>query len=148
MKLGDVPAGPVLVDTDVASWLLTDPERARPWKALLRGRLLVLSFVNVGELLAFAHVKRWGEPRREQWATSIRSNFVVLPYSGSLAETWAPLHVKYRGHLQQGGANDLWVAASALAVDPVLPVATGNLSDFGKIAADHPLQLVHPDLPA
>jgi len=148
MNAADVPAGPVLVDTDVASWLLRDPVAAQPWVALVRGRLLALSFVNVGELLALAHAKRWGEPRREQWAASIRSNFVVLPYSGSLAETWAPLHIKYRGHLQRGGANDLWVAASALAADPVLPLATGNLSDFSKIAADHPLQLVHPELPA
>ena len=60
--------------------------------------------------------------------------------------TPAPLHVKYRGHLQRGGANDLWVAASALSADPPLPLATNNLSDFTKIAADNPLQLIHPDL--
>jgi len=148
MNPADVPSGPVLVDTDVASWLLTDSTGVSPWKALLRGHLLALSFVNVGELLAFAHVKRWGEQRREQWAAGIRSNFVVLPHSSRLAETWAPLHVKYSGHMQKRGANDLWIAASALTAQPPLPLATGNLSDFSKVAADHALQLVHPDLPA
>jgi predicted nucleic acid-binding protein len=148
MRPEDVPAGPVLVDTDVATWLLVGAHQAEAWKPLLRGRTLVTSFVNVGELLAYPLVKRWQDKRSRAWAVAIRSQFVVLPYTVAVAQRWAPLHVKYRGHLQQGGANDLWIAACALSADPMLPVATNNLSDFGKIAADHPLRLVHPDRPS
>lgn len=146
MKPDDVPAGPLLIDTDVATWLLTGGREARPWQPLLRGHLLTLSFVNVGELLALPISRGWGSTRLAAWSDSIKGNFVVLPFNAAITAQWAPLHVKYRGHLQRGGANDLWVAASALSADPPLPLATGNLSDFTKIEADHPLQLIHPDL--
>lgn len=143
----DVPAGPVLVDTDVATWLLSGAAQSQAWVPLLRGHTLASSFVNVGELLAFPLSRRWQPRRSQEWTETVRRNFVVLPYTLAVAEQWAPLHIKYRGHLQKGGANDLWVAASALSADPVLPLATNNLSDFSKVADDFPLRLIHPDLP-
>ncbi len=148
MTPADVPDGPLLVDTDVATWLLVDADQAAPWKPLLRGHLLALSFVNVGELLALPISRNWGASRRKDWTEAIRSSFVVLPFSVAVTEQWAPLHVRYKGHLQKGGTNDLWIAATALSADPRLPLATNDLSDFSKIAEDHPLQLVHPDLPS
>lgn len=146
MSPDDVPAGPLLIDTDVATWLLTGVSESEPWLPLLRGHLLTLSFVNVGELLALPVSRSWGTTRTAKWSQAIRSHFVVLPFNVAVTEQWAPLHVKYKGHMQRGGANDLWVAASALSADPPLPLATNNLSDFTKVAADHPLRLIHPDL--
>jgi len=146
MSPGDVPDGPLLVDTDVATWLLADATEAESWRPLLRGHLLALSFANVGELMSLPVARNWGSDRTERWKGAIRSNFVVLPFDIRVAEQWAPMHVRYHGHMQRGGANDLWVAATALAADPPLPVATNNRSDFGKVAADYPLVLVHPDL--
>ena len=90
--------------------------------------------------------RSWGTPKTAKWSEAIRSHFVVLPFNVAVTEQWAPLHVKDKGHMQRGGANDLWVAASALSADPPLPLATNNLSDFTKVAADHPLRLIHPDL--
>jgi predicted nucleic acid-binding protein len=145
MNPADLPDGPILVDTDVATWLLTGQEGAVPWRPLLRGHVLALSFVNVGELMALPVSKSWGTHRIDAWRESIRTRFVVIPFDAKIAELWAPMHVKYRGHLQHGGANDLWIAATALAVDPVLALATNNLNDFSKVAADHPLILIHPD---
>ncbi len=147
MRPEDVPAGPLLVDTDVATWLLTGAAQRDPWVPLLRGHLLALSFANVGELLALPVVRSWGPDRTRAWSDGIRKTFVVLPFTIAVAGQWAPLHVKYRGHMQRGGANDLWVAASALAAEPRLPLASNNLSDFRRIALDHPLQLIHPQLP-
>lgn len=145
MKPDDVPAGPVLVDTDVATWLLGDLPQGEPWRPLLRAHVLVLSFANVGELLGLPISRGWGLARQIQWSERIRRHFVVLPFSIAVAEQWAPLHIKYRGHLQKEGTNDLWVAASALSATPRLPVATNNRSDFSKVAADYPLRLIHPD---
>ncbi len=145
MRPEDVPAGPILVDTDVATWLLTGAVQREPWLPLLRGHVLVLSFANVGELLALPVVRSWGRDRSGAWSDGIRKTFVVLPFTIAVAEQWATLHVKYRGHMQHGGANDLWVAASALSADPLLPLATNNLSDFTKVAMDHPLHLIHPE---
>jgi predicted nucleic acid-binding protein len=145
MSPEDVPDGPVLVDTDVATWLLLGQEGAAPWKPLLRGHVLALSFVNVGELMALPVSRSWGANRVDTWRNAIRTRFVVVPFDARITDLWALMHVKYRGHLQRGGANDLWIAATALAVDPILPLATNNLSDFSKVAADHPLTVVHPD---
>jgi len=141
----DVPAGPILVDTDVATWLLTDADQVQAWRPLLEGHLLALSFANVGELLALPLAKSWGLRRRQQWANEMRRNFVVIPFSFAVAECWAPLHVKLRGHLHAQGANDLWVASTALASEPNLPVATNNRSDFDMIALEAPLSLIHPE---
>ena len=146
MRPEDVPEGPLLVDTDVATWLLADSAPAASWKPLLRGHLLALSFANVGELLALPLSRSWGQNRTREWGEALRSTFVVVPFSGAVAEVWAPLHVRYRGHLHKGGTNDLWVAATALAAEPRLPVATNNLGDFRRVAADYPLTLVHPDV--
>jgi predicted nucleic acid-binding protein len=146
MNPEDVPRGALLIDTDVATWLLTGVPDADRWQPLLRGHLLTLSFVNVGELLALPVSRSWGTTRTARWADAIRRHFVVLPFDVAVTQQWARLHVKYRGHMQRGGANDLWVAASALSAEPQLPLATNNLSDFSKIASDHPLRLVHPDL--
>ncbi len=148
MTPSDVQDGPLLVDTDVATWLLVDSDHAEPWKPLLRGHLLAVSFANVGELLALPISRGWGANRTRDWTDAIRSAFVVLPFSAAVTEQWAPLHVRYKGHLQKGGANDLWIAATALSADPRFPLATNNLSDFSKIAEDHPLHLIHPDLPS
>ncbi|HST48061.1 PIN domain-containing protein [Jatrophihabitans sp.] len=142
----DVPAGPLLIDTDVATWLLTGVRQAERWRPLLRGHLLTLSFVNVGELLALPAAQKWGTTRTVEWREVIRRNFIVLPFDANITTQWAPLHVRYRGHLHRGGTNDLWVAASALSAQPPLPLATNNLNDFTKIAADYPLHLIHPDL--
>jgi hypothetical protein len=59
----------------------------------------------------------------------------------------APLHIKLSGHLQRGGTNDLWTAATAIAKDPVLPIVTNNLRDFRTIAAaSEGLLVVHQTL--
>jgi predicted nucleic acid-binding protein len=73
--------------------------------------------------------------------------FVVLPYSGEVAEIWARMHAKLSGHLHRGGTNDLWTAACAAAMKPRLPIATNNLKDFLAIATAFPeIRLVHPDI--
>jgi predicted nucleic acid-binding protein len=146
MNPEDVPAGPLLVDTDVATWLLADAPQAGRWRPLLRGHLLTLSFANVAELLALPISRLWGTTRMAEWKAAIRGHFVVLPFDAAVTEQWAPMHVKYRGHLHRGGTNDLWVAASALSANPPLPLATDNLGDFSAIATDHPLRLIHPEL--
>jgi len=108
MRPEEVPTGPLLVDTDVATWLLANVEEATSWKPLLRGHLLSLSFANVGELLALPISRGWAKRRKQDWTEAIPSTFVVLPFSISVTEQWAPLHIKYRGHMHKGGTNDLW----------------------------------------
>jgi predicted nucleic acid-binding protein len=145
VKPTDVPEGPLLVDTDVFSYLYSAKDRCESFRPLLRGHLLCMSFATYGEAMCLGHQRRWGETRMNELRQALRQ-FVVLPYDNVVAERWAPMHVKLRGHLHDGGTNDLWTAACAMAQPQPLPIVTNNLSDFLAIAEHFPLRLVHPDL--
>jgi len=71
--------------------------------------------------------------------------YVILPYDEVVAEQWAPMHVRLSGHLHDGGVNDLWTAACALAQPGPLPIVTNNLVDFRAVAKHFPITIVHPD---
>lgn len=146
MKPEDVPAGPLLVDTDVVSYWVLKADQAAAFTELVAGRPQAISFATYGELLAIGHKLTWGERRLNELRAHLKT-FVVLPYQASVVELWAQMHAKLAGHLHNGGANDLWTAACALTMDPQLPVVTNNLKDFRSIQRSFPtLRLVHPDL--
>lgn len=146
MNPEDVPDGPLLIDTDVVSYWLMGTGLGNAFGALVAGHEQAVSFATYGELLANAHRARWGERRVQALRNQLRT-FVVVPYSAQVVELWAEMHAKLSGHLQKGGANDLWTAACALSLSPQLPVVTNNLSDFGTISKSFPeLRLIHPDL--
>lgn len=146
MKPRDVPAGPLVVDTDVLSFIQDRRERHAEFEVLLSGHVLAISCATLGELLAGAHNAGHGERRLGALRSSL-SSFIVLPYDRVVVEAWAPLYAKLSGHLHAGGVNDLWTAACALTQTPPLPVVTNNLGDFGTIVDREPaLRLVRPDL--
>lgn len=142
MNPADVPDGPLVVDTDVASWIRAGGQLAEPFKPLLRDRILCLSFATVGELWAGAENAGWGERRRDALAAFIRLH-VVLPVDDEVARWWGRIHAAVR---DQVDVNDEWIAASALAQTPSLGVVTGNLVHFRPIASRFAgLTIVHPD---
>lgn len=144
MRPEDVPDGPVLVDTDVFSWIAWRRERYLEFEKLLGGRVLALSFVSVGELRAGAIRAKWSQRRRDQLEALIR-RYVVIAATDAVSHRWATIQAQLKDQLKGGGVNDMWIAACALSQDPPLPIATGNVSDFSKIAKFFPLTVVHPD---
>ena len=74
-------------------------------------------------------------------------NYVVIPSDDDICRIWAELAAALANTPLKGeGVNDMWIAACALAQNPrPLPVVTGNLADFRKVAAKFPLVIVHPD---
>jgi len=146
MNPAEVPVGPLLVDTDVFSFLHLGKGRHEEFSALLKGHILAISFATVGEVLAGGHAARLGEQRMNRLRDALR-RFVIIPYTATVAEAWAPLYAKLRGHLHGEGINDLWTAACGLTQTPPIPIVTNNLRDFRTIAAQAAgLLLVHPDL--
>ncbi len=143
MSPEDVPDGPLLVDTDVASWIRTGSPKAGPFKPLLREHLLCLSFASVGELWAGAEKAGWGSRRRDGLASFIRSH-VTLPADEEVTRHWGRIHALFR---DQVDVNDEWIAACALAQTPALPIVTGNRRHFSPVALRFPeLIVVHPDM--
>lgn len=146
MSPGDVPDGPLCVDTDAFSFVYLHRGRHHDFRRLMEGHLLVLSFATVGELRAMTHRANWGERTRQRLETVLRENYVVLTATDTVVEQYAQLHARFTGRLKDGGVNDMWTAACALAQPEPLPIVTNNLGDFQTIASEFPLTLVHPDL--
>lgn len=111
-------------------------------------QLAAVSFATYTEVLATGHASNWGPSRLDALRAKMRP-YVVLPYSLSVAEIWASVSPKVRGHLHKGGVNDVWTAACALAQQPPLPVVTNNLSDFESIARHRSdLRVLNPVRPS
>lgn len=112
-------------------------ERARgrdgPATSLLRGELagrgLFLTFTVAGELAAGRSL---GD--LEVWRTFV-GQFRVLPWSFDVSWRYGRLYRYLADNGALIGANDLWIAATALVHD--LPLVTANEAHFRRI----------PDLP-
>lgn len=143
MRAADVPDKPLLVDTDVFSWITWRRGRHAEFDELINGHLLALSFATVGELRAGA-IEGLGEKRRTILEDRIKQ-YVVLSATDAVTEWFAQIYARLHDRLKGGGVNDMWIAATALAQPEQLPVVTGNLTDFERIAAEFPLEIIHPD---
>lgn len=146
MTPDDVPAGPLCVDTDVFSFLFSRRGDHESFRRLVDGHLLAMSFATVGELRAGAYNAKWGERRRRQLDEMIKQHYVVLSATDAVVEVYAQLQARFGGRLKDGGVNDMWTAACALAQPEPVPVVTNNRSDFQSIASEFPLVVVHPDV--
>jgi predicted nucleic acid-binding protein len=135
-----------LVDTDVFSWITWQRGRFHEFDALVEGHILALSFATVAELRAGVLIGTWGEKRRRTLEERI-ARYVVLTATDPVTQRFAEIYARFRGQLKDGGINDMWVAATALAQPDQPPIVTGNRSDFERIATEFPLVIVHPDTP-
>jgi predicted nucleic acid-binding protein len=84
----EVPDGPVVVDTDVATWLHTGRGEAERFGPLVANHVLCMAFATVGELRFGALKAGWGERRCRELDAFIR-NFVVLPVDDAVTAVWA-----------------------------------------------------------
>lgn len=142
MTPAEVPDGPLLVDTDIFSWITWKRGRHEEFEALVFGHVLALSFATVGELWAGAINAGWMEPKLGVLRTRIE-RYVILPYDFNVVECFGRIHARFR---KQFSDNDIWTAACALSQDPPLPVVTGNLNHFAPMSKEFGLVLIHPDL--
>lgn len=130
---------PILLDTNVLSWL-TDARNPRPeWAAVAKDRIPVLAFVTVGEILHATLGAGWPIRRIADVDARLRA-YVVIPGTVGVARKYAELR---RWFHKQIGDNDLWLAACALAQPDPLPLATAD-TDFDEIAKRFPLEVVRP----
>jgi predicted nucleic acid-binding protein len=129
------PARPVLVDTNVASYMLVRSGPYRDlWAASLIGRVQVIAVQSRAELLALPKVSNWG-PRKSAELREKLAGVPAIPVDERVQEEYAQLKAwgKAKGHAIGSPAKcaDRWIAATAIAHD--LELATGD-SDFTNIA--------------
>jgi len=132
-------ASPLVVDTSAFSRLANDDAASEVLRRSTDGRFLFLSFVTVGEALRGARARGWSQARVEALEESFRP-YGVLTGNVKVARTYAELWALLKRAGTPVGDNDLWIAATALAQDPPLPVLTTD-GDFKMIAAVSGLQV-------
>lgn len=118
---------PLLVDTDVFSFMFKGDSRATRYAPLMLGRTLCLSFMSVAELHAWAIARRWGEKRVES-LKQIIGQYVVLPYDAEMAVRWAQISEHRKRAGRPIATADCWIASTA--VRHGLELLTQNGRDF------------------
>ncbi len=121
----------ILLDTDVFSFLMKGTDtRAELYKPHVKGKTFALSFVTVGELIAWGVRKNWGAKRFAELEQRIKAA-VVVPYDLELCRKFGQL----KGELMKKGisvpSNDLWIATCALRHS--LSLVTHNKKHFELI---------------
>lgn len=144
MGPSDVPDGPLVLDTGAFSAIVWQKEGHGAYATLAYGHPFVLSFATVGELRAGALIARWGQRRTDALEERI-GRCVILPPTDRATTIWAQFYAKHRGQLGETGPNDMWIAATALAQRPALPILTTNPSDFQTLNRTLPVTVIHPD---
>src|ERR1039458_7029738 len=121
---------PVILDTDVLSFLAKGDTRASLYLPALSGKRLCVCFQTVAELRLWALVRHWGSPRREA-LDSLLDQFVVLPYAAPMDQHWADIAAHGRRMGRPLDCGDAWIAASALRHSATL--LTHNARDYADI---------------
>jgi predicted nucleic acid-binding protein len=122
----------VVVDSDVVSLIFKKDTRARLYQPHLVGRTLLISFMTLAELHAWAFQHRWGQTRRDRMTRHL-GRYTVHHSDEFLCEVWADVDDQARRHGRPIDCGDAWIAATALTLR--VPLVTHNPSDYAGVRA-------------
>jgi tRNA(fMet)-specific endonuclease VapC len=128
----------LLIDTDIASFILKGSNYVDPYLPFLTGQELALSFMTVAELFQWAILRQWGDRRFAQLEQYL-TNYLIIPTDQPLCQAWAQVRANRQSEGRPISPQDAWIAATALRYD--LPLVTHNSKDFEGIPN---LQLMIP----
>ena len=74
----------LILDTNIVSYIMKGGTLAKTYAHRLKGSLLAITFITVGELYYGSEKAQWGEKKRKMLETAIR-NYVVIPYDIEIA---------------------------------------------------------------
>jgi predicted nucleic acid-binding protein len=118
---------PVVVDTDVVSFLFKRDTRFESYLPYLEDREWLISFMTEAELEHWAITANWS-PKRIEWLRLFISRFAIVPSSHALIIKWAESMAFARKAGRRIETADAWVAATALLYDA--PLLTHNKADY------------------
>jgi predicted nucleic acid-binding protein len=118
---------PVVVDTDVVSFLFKNDSRAQLYLPLMRNRDLPVSFMTEAELEQWILLAKWGVDRVRRFRIFM-TGFASVPTSRDLILQWAGVMVAARANGRRIEAADAWIAATTLLYDAAL--ITHNPKDY------------------
>lgn len=118
---------PIVLDTDVVSFLFKNDSRAQAYLPHLRDRQWLISFMTEAELEQWVLLSNWS-PKRREWLRIFLRRFAVVPSSRDLVPKWAEVMVAARRNGRRLETADAWIAATAMLYDALL--LTRNASDY------------------
>ena len=118
---------PVVVDTDVVSFLFKNDSRAQLYLPLMRNRDLLVSFMTEAELEQWILLAKWGVDRVRRFRIFM-TGFASVPSSRDLILQWAEVMVAARANGRRIEAADAWIAATTLLYNATL--ITHNPKDY------------------
>ena len=110
---------PVVVDTDVVSFLFKNDSRAQLYLPLMRNRDLLVSFMTEAELEQWILLAKWGVERVRRFRIFM-TGFASVPSSRDLILQWAEVMVAARANGRRIEAADAWIAATTLLYNATL----------------------------
>ena len=122
---------PVVVDTDVLSFLYKRDTRARLYERHLNDPPFIVSFMSLAELRRWAIERSWGEDRRQELEEYL-TRYLILHSDDQMCGRWADAMSDARKHGRPVGSADAWIAATALLLD--IPLVTHNSAHYQGIA--------------
>jgi tRNA(fMet)-specific endonuclease VapC len=122
---------PVVLDTDVVSFLFKNDSRANLYLPHLYDRQWLISFMTEAELEQWALLSNW-QAKRIEWLRVFLGRFLIVPSSRGLVLKWAEVMVAARRVGRRLETADAWIAATAVLYDA--PLITHNVSDYLGVA--------------
>jgi predicted nucleic acid-binding protein len=121
---------PVVVDTDVVSFLFKTHTLAPAYQTILAGRPLSISLITLAEIEYGMEAKNWGAKRRDLMRRFL-SPFTVLPPDIDTALVWARIKSDCDKKGRPIAFADAWIAAAAVQLN--IPLVTHNASDYQAV---------------
>lgn len=110
---------PVLLDTNVASFVYGKRPQVALYADDLRGRRGLLAFQTVAEMLCGADAKGWGAKKRRELAEFLE-NYKIVHTTREMLSTWGHIKAATRRAGVVIETADLWIAATAITLDTTL----------------------------
>lgn len=121
---------PVMVDTNILSYVFKLDSRAELYAKHLEHRQLLISFQSLAETDRWALERRWATAKEKQFEMFINA-FVEIGHNRSISKHWAQIMTQARALGKPMPTADAWIAATALEVGCAL--VTHNPSDFQTV---------------
>ena len=123
---------PVVVDTDVISFLFKSHSLAPAYQTLLAGRPLAVSLISLAEIEYGMEIKSWGVARRNLMHRFLARFTPLLP-DAETAVLWARIKSACEKKGRPITFADAWIAAAAVQLN--VPLATHNAGDYAAVDA-------------
>ena len=121
---------PVVVDTDVLSFLYKRDTRARLYEPHLNDPPFIVSFMSLAELRRWALERSWGESRQQELEDYL-TRYLILHSDDQMCGRWAQAMNSACKRGRPVAPADAWIAATALLLD--VPLITHNGTHYSGI---------------